>query len=175
MEEVTGGPVRQIVLTDDGVRFLVRHLRPDQRPHAVRRASALYQPAMLRAWKEVASPAERDVVQTAADELYGDLVGGAPDTTGEFERIRAEELVLSWSRESDPDVRRGLARAMMSLGLRPLGEVDEVVSFDARHHVCDESLFPGDPARIVAPGWQLLTTEGVTLLQKAVVEFREDP
>ncbi|MEN0064631.1 MAG: hypothetical protein AAGA48_20955 [Myxococcota bacterium] len=174
VQEVAGARARQVVLTDEGIRFLVRHLRPDQRPMHVRRASALYQPALLRAWKAAASPAEQTVVQETVQELFGDLIGEGAGEAEAVERVRAEELVLSWVRELDPEVRRGLARAMTSLGLRQLGEVGEVVDFDARHHTCEESLFPGDPAAIVAPGWAMVGPAGETILQKALVEFSEE-
>ncbi|MBX2804196.1 MAG: hypothetical protein KTR31_41430 [Myxococcales bacterium] len=161
---------RRVVLTEEGIRFLVRHSSAEQRAGRVRSASPLYQHRILRAWKQVASPAEETVLTECVQELYGDLLDVGADDASSYERDRAMELVLSWSREVDREVKRGLARAMTSLGLKQLGEHGERVTFSGRRHTSEHSLFPGDPVEIVEPGWVLTGDGGETLLQKASVQ-----
>lgn len=173
VDEVDGAPVRQVRLAEEGIHFLIRNLRPDQRPRQVREASPLYQSAMLRAWRDEASPGERDVVEAVAERLYGDLMGDRRAQPASLGRARGEELVLSWTRTEDPGVRQGLARAMRSLGLREVGEVGDTASFDARRHTSADSLFPGDSARIVEAGWALASPDGDTVLLKATVKPSE--
>lgn len=163
---------RRVVLTEAGIRFLVRHRMPKDRAMLVKQASPLYQDRLLRMWKSVATPSEADLVKQCVADLYGDLLDSQPSDNGAFEMAKAKELVLSWNRAEDPDVRAGLARAMVALGLRPIGEVGDEVSFSGRLHVSDDSLFKGDPAEIVAPGWVVADATGDRILQKAQVKFR---
>ncbi len=171
LEEVPApsGSARHVSLTAEGIRFLVRHLSASERGDCVAEASPLYQPRLLAAWKAVASAAEQQEIQRCATALWGDLLQGSDPRA--YERARAKELVLSWSRAQEPEVRRGLARAMTSLGLRQLGAEGERVSFSARQHTSPESLFPGDAAEIVEPGWALADPDGQAdlLLRKATV------
>lgn len=173
VEEVAraGNQPRRVMLTAAGVRFLIRHEPPVARARHVRGASPLYRARLLRAWKELAAPGEEELLQACIDELYGDLLEARPDDTAEFERNQAKELVLSWSRAEDPQVRAGLARAMTSLGLRPIGEEGDQVAFSGKLHVSEESLFKGDPVEIVLPGWSAPGPSGSTILQKAHVKL----
>jgi len=163
---------RRVRLTEAGIRFLVRHHAPARRATLVKEASPLYQDRLLRVWKSMASPAEADLLRACVADLYGDLLDSRESNDGAFELTKAKELVLSWNRAEDPEVRSGLARAMIALGLRPIGEVGEAVEFTGRLHVSDESLFSGDPAEIVAPGWIVADPQGDRILQKAQVIFR---
>lgn len=163
---------RRVMLTETGIRFLVRHHPPAERSGLVKQASALYQDRLLRVWKSVASPGEAELLARCVADLYGDLLGDQGSNDGAFELTKAKELVLSWNRADDPEVRAGLGRAMMALGLRPIGEVGESVAFSGRFHVSDESLFKGDPAEVVAPGWAVTDASGDRILQKAHVKFR---
>ena len=170
LEEIprAGNQPRRAILTAEGVRFLMRHQKKDDRAALVRGASALYRDRLIRAWKEVASPSEQELIQTCVKELYGDLLDQGDARA--FERTRAKELVLSWTRAEEPEVRDGLARAMTSLGLQQIGAAGDHVSFSGRFHISDESLFPGDPVEIVAPGWAVPGPSGDTILQKALVQ-----
>ncbi|MEN0068339.1 MAG: hypothetical protein AAGA48_39835 [Myxococcota bacterium] len=162
---------RRVVLTEAGIRFLVRHRPPAERAALVESASPLYQDRLLRTWKSVASPNEASLLQACAAKLYGDLLEASRGSEGAFEMTKAKELVLSWNRADDASVRAGLARAMIALGLRPIGEVGETVAFSGRLHVSDESLFSGDPAEVMAPGWVVADASGDRILQKAKVKF----
>ncbi len=166
---------RRVILTERGVRFLVRHHPPAERPALVERASALYQERLLRAWRALASSGEAELLQRSVGRLYGDLFDSREGKDAAFELTKAKELVLSWNRADDPEVRAGLARAMMALGLRPIGEVGEPVAFSGRLHVSGESLFKGDPAEVVAPGWLVADASGDRILQKAQVKLRGRP
>lgn len=161
---------RRVVPTPAGIRFLVRHHAPVDRARGVREASPLYRERLLRAWKAIASPAELELLRATVSELYGDLLQSRTDDARAFERARAKELVLSWSRAEDAAVRRGLARAMESLGLRAIGAVGDHVTFSGRLHRSAESLFPGDPVEIVLPGWVAPAPSGDSILQKAHVK-----
>ena len=161
---------RRVVLTSEGIKHLMRHRAPAERAGLVRGASPLYRDRLLRAWKKAATMAEQGELQACLAELYGDLFEDAPTEEVPFEHTSAKELVLSWSRANDPEVREGLARAMISVGLRQLGNPGDQVSFTGRHHVSDESLFKGDPVEIVVPGWTAPESSGGAILQKAQVK-----
>lgn len=163
---------RRVLVTETGLRFLVRHHTPSERADLVKQASALYQDRLLRTWKALASSREADLVRRSVADLYGDLLDSQGVENDAFELAKAKELVLSWNRADDPEVRDGLGRAMMALGLRPIGAVGESVAFSGRLHVSDESLFKGDLAEIVSPGWQVADASGDRILQKAQVKLR---
>jgi len=163
---------RRVLLTEAGLRFLIRHHAPTERAALVKAASPLYQDRLLRMWKSVASSGEAEVLRACVADLYGDLLDTQGSNGDAFEVAKAKELVLSWNRVEDPDVRAGLARAMVALGLRPIGEIGEAVEFTGRLHISGESLFPGDPAEIEAPGWVVAAPTGDRIVQKAQVKLR---
>lgn len=84
-----------------------------------------------------------------------------PKTDGDFafRRDVARQLAGSWLatwKPDRPEVRDFLEPAMANVqGLEMIGEVEETVTFNGSRHEGDAGLFPGDPARIVRPGWSL--------------------
>jgi hypothetical protein len=65
-------------------------------------------------------------------------------------------LADEWLGATHPEARRLLERAMMRVGMQPVGTVGERVAFDGRHHHDRSgSLFPGDEAHVHRPGWHL--------------------
>jgi len=63
-----------------------------------------------------------------------------------------------------------LARVMLNMGLRRLGEPGEKVAFDGLVHSTDDDLLPDDEARVVEPGWQLLRGTRSRIVGKARVQ-----
>jgi hypothetical protein len=178
---------RQVVLTDHGVHLLMRQASPAERADRVRRASPLYRDRLFLAWKRLAAPDEAELFRACVEECHGEITAGlaasastsaaAPQAVrlsdaDALKRAMAKELVLSWERADHPETRRGLARAMVALGLRELGRPGDRVRFSGKVHAAagDASLFPGDPAEIVEPGWTVTDAAGDLLLRKALVQ-----
>ncbi|HHO50886.1 MAG TPA: hypothetical protein ENK18_08415 [Deltaproteobacteria bacterium] len=96
-----------------------------------------------------------------------------PAPTGEadldFQREVAEELVFAWQDAEVEAARQSLSRILVNLGAERLGAVGEEVSFDGTVHRSADDLFPGDPARIVEPGWTMIRSGRARLLAKAEV------
>lgn len=170
---------RRVVLTPDGIRFLVKHRTPNEREAIARRAAPFYRERLLRTWRSLASPSELDLVRKAVEELYGDLLelrsGDRLSEVSQVRRDMARELVVSWSRATEAAARAGLARAMVALGLREVGSVGDRIRFSGRVHRAEESLFPGDPAVVVETGWSILDEAGELLLHKATVAPLDEP
>lgn len=166
---------RRVVLTDQGVEFIVRHHAPAERSELVRRAGPAHRERLLRAWGALASPGEHDLLRECLAELYGDFVtapaAGLSDAAT-FKRAMAKELVISFDRAEHPEARRGLARVLTALGLRAIGAIGEHGRFDGRIHRSSEPLFKDDPVEVVEIGWALADEGGEILLQKAQVSAR---
>lgn len=99
----------------------------------------------------------------------------APSTeaTSEMHRDLCRELVFTWQDNPEPEIRSALERVMINAGLEPVGEPGEVVAFDAREHQTESDLLPGQPARVIEPGWQLTMPLGSMLLARAKVQAIE--
>lgn len=178
LEEVPRAPnqARRVQLTGEGIRCLLVPRSPEERAARARLAPPFYRERVLRVWKQIAEPAEAELVRRCVGELYGDLVqpraaGPAPvsDATT-FKRSVARELVANWSRAEHPEAKSGLARVMIALGLQAIGGAGDQVVFNGRAHLSEDGLFPGDPAVIVEPGWMISDDGGELLLQKAKVK-----
>lgn len=88
-----------------------------------------------------------------------------PVTDGDidFQRDLCREIALQWEAISDPTAREALELAMFNAGLDRTNEVGDTVAFDAGQHQAkdDADLQPGQPARVVDPGWQYTSSRGV--------------
>lgn len=177
----TPGLPRLLRLSAQGVRTLVQCTPPAKRTALARLVSPLYRDRVLRAWKELAQPAELVDFHACCAEFYGDLLGAPPASAtasspeaAAFKRALAKELVLSWERTQEPEARRGITRAMLSLGLREIGRPGERTPFTGRLHVSEDTLFQGDPVEIIDPGWTVTDQLGEFLLRKAHVKAIAD-
>lgn len=163
------GQPRLLRLSEAGIRALVESTPAAQRPALARQVSSLYRDRLLRAWRKLASPSELADFQTCCRDLYADLLPPASDAYS-FQRALAKELVLSWERTEELEARRGLVRAMLSLGLRTIGQAGERTQFTGRLHLSEEPLFQGDSVEIVEPGWTVTDRQGEFLIRKAQVK-----
>jgi len=174
---------REVVLSDHGIHLLMRQASPAERATRVRLASPLYRDRLLRAWKRLAAPGEAAIFRACLEECFGEVLTPEPGPGAAAEPVRlsdaeslkramAKELVLSWERAELPEVRHGLARAMVALGLREQGRVGDRVLFSGKLHAAagDASLFKGDPVEILEPGWTVTDSAGDLLLRKALVQ-----
>lgn len=102
--------------------------------------------------------------------LKGGLGRLEPDNEAErdFHRELAQELVFAWE-DADPPTKEGLARVMLAMGLRRIGEAGETVPFDGLHHATKDDLLPGETAHVVVPGWRLMRGARSWMLGKATV------
>jgi hypothetical protein len=82
----------------------------------------------------------------------------------EFQQHLCHQLVFAWQDNADPEARAVLEPAMLNAGLERVGEVGETVPFDNRDHRTASNLLPGEPARIIEPGWQLVSQRGTLLI-----------
>jgi hypothetical protein len=89
----------------------------------------------------------------------------APTTDADidFQRDLCRELALAWEDTTQPEAREALERVMFNAGLEQIGEVGEVVPFDAGRHKADagNGALPSQPVRIVEPGWQFRSPRGI--------------
>lgn len=116
--------------------------------------------------------AESDGMQTASGAGEFDEQSRQDQSTeaiSELHRDLCRELVFSWQDNPEPEIRAALERVMINAGLEPVGEPGDVVPFDAREHQTESDLLPGQPARVIEPGWQLTTPLGAVLLARAKV------
>ncbi|MEM0969847.1 MAG: hypothetical protein AAF191_19840 [Verrucomicrobiota bacterium] len=167
---------RRVSLLDGGARYLMQFAAtPGKRSQLVQEASAAHRETLFRSWKACGSTEDQEVMGATIKELYGDFL---PEQEGESgkdpdlvpaRRALAQELVYSWSRVEHREAKREFARAMISLGLKELGEEGEEVTFSGRQHLTEDALFPGDAGVIVEPGWTMEDEHGEFLLQKARV------
>lgn len=81
----------------------------------------------------------------------------------------SRELVLAWRDVGPGAVREGLERALINVGIEPIGEPGEVVSFDGALHDSDEDLISGDAVEVTEPGWRFRNARGEFLLARARV------
>ena len=168
------GQPRLIRLSNSGIRALLEFTSPARRSALVREVAPFYRETLLRSWRQVASPAEMADLQQILVELFQDLlpqtlVAAAPEI-GAFVRAMGKELVSSWEHTREPEARRGLARAMLSLGVKEIGRAGDRASFAGRIHFSEEPVFPGDPVEIIEPGWTVPDQQGDFLLRKAQVK-----
>src|SRR5207302_1380003 len=66
-----------------------------------------------------------------------------------FDRRRAAEvLVFAWKEAVTPEAKAPVERAMLNLGLEPIGERGEALPFDGACHACLGSVFEGDRVKV---------------------------
>lgn len=86
-----------------------------------------------------------------------------------FQRDLCRELALVW--EDTPEARETLERVMFNSGLEQVGEVGEVLRFDAGQQklVSGSGILPNHPVKVVEPGWKFESPRGVLLIVKPKV------
>ncbi len=94
-----------------------------------------------------------------------------PDSESDldFQRDLSEHLIFCWSGASSTEVREHLELIMHNVGLTPFGLQDEILSYNGIEHRSSEPLFPGDPCRVLEPGWMLQRGPRKRILAKALV------
>lgn len=89
----------------------------------------------------------------------------------DFQRDLCRELALVWEDSPEPDARAALERVMSNAGLEQIGEADEVLAFDAGRHklASGNGVLPGNPVKVVEPGWEFRSPRGVLQIVKPKV------
>lgn len=87
----------------------------------------------------------------------------------DFQRDVSEHLIFCWNEVSNTDAREQLEMAMYNVGLSRFGQRDEQVNFNGIEHQSQGTLFPGDAAKIIEPGWILQRGPRKRILAKAIV------
>jgi hypothetical protein len=88
------------------------------------------------------------------------------DADTDFQRDLCRELALTWQDTPEPEARQALERVMFNTGLEQVGEVGDVVAFDASQHDVESALelFPGQSAEVVEAGWEFTSHRGTLRL-----------
>jgi hypothetical protein len=114
-----------------------------------------------------------DTPEPPETEPDGRIKRPKPETDGDidFQRDLCRELALVWEDTPEPDVRDALERVMLNAGLEQVGEVGESVGFDASQHklASGSVVLPGQPVKVVEPGWVFRSPRGVLQIVKSKV------
>ncbi len=78
-------------------------------------------------------------------------------------------LVNAWSQADNSAVKSQYESVLLNGGFRPIGEVEEQLTFSAKLHESPRPLFPGDPAIVERPGWMAPQLKAQFVLLKARV------
>jgi len=87
----------------------------------------------------------------------------------DYQRDVSEHLIFCWNDAPSAEVREHLEVVMYNIGLTRFGRRDEVVAFNGIEHQSSDSIFPGDLATILEPGWMLQRGSRKRILAKANV------
>ncbi len=192
------GTHRKVEITRNGIAALVWLTHSDERADLVETAAKRYRKLILLAWvkqsneahdywcsdqQELSQHCSLEELSIADSQNINNVSAASPEKPVEaspqspqgsaeaaFKRELTHELVISWKYAENTEAKKGIARALLNTGVTQIGEPGTKTDFVGRYHRSEEALFPGDPVRILEPGWLIHDGVGEYLLEKALVE-----